>query len=260
MAQYVIGDVHGQFASFCRLLQGAGLVDGTFAWSGEDAALFLMGDFFGHSTTPGPHGLAAVDLTMRLEAAAAAAGGEVAALLGNHDVLILAARRFGHLSLKGGPIDFLARWREDGGAEEDLENLTPRHVAWLESLPAMLRAGETLLVHADAALYEAYGATVEEVNAAFATILKGDDAKAFHHLLDAFGEHNAFRDEEGKARAKRFLSLYGGQKIIHGHTPISKGRALEAEAVTEAEIYADGLCVNVDGGMYRGGPGFVYKL
>ena len=178
MAQYVIGDVHGQFASFCRLLQGAGLVDGTFAWSGEDAALFLMGDFFGHSTTPGPHGLAAVDLTMRLEAAAAAAGGKVAALLGNHDVLILAARRFGHLSLKGSPIDFLARWREDGGAEEDLENLTPRHVAWLESLPAMLRAGETLLVHADAALYEAYGATVEEVNAAFATILKGDDAKA----------------------------------------------------------------------------------
>ncbi len=25
-------------------------------------------------------------------------------------------------------------------------------------------------------------------------------------------------------------------------------------------IYANGLCVNVDGGMYLGGPGFVYRL
>ena len=73
MAQYVIGDIHGQFASFCRLLQGAGLVDGTLAWAGGDAALLLMGDFFDR----GPHGLAAVDLTMRLQAEAAEAGGKV---------------------------------------------------------------------------------------------------------------------------------------------------------------------------------------
>ena len=255
MSRFVIGDVHGQFAAFCRLLQGAGLADGALAWTGGDAALFVMGDFFGHSTHPGPLGLAAVDLTMRLQAEAAAAGGGVTALLGNHDVLILAARRFG-----SGPPDFLARWRENEGSGEDLANLTPRHVVWLESLPAMVRTRDTLLIHADAALYEAHGETVEEVNASFAALLKGADANAFHRLLDAFGEHNAFRGEEGRARAGRFLSRYGGRKIVHGHTPISKGRALEAEEVTEAEVYADGLCVNVDGGMYRGGPGFVYRL
>ena len=231
-------------------------MDGAFAWTGGDAALFLMGDFFDH----GPHGLAAVDLTMRLEAEATEMGGKVAALLGNHDVLTLAARRFGHASFENSPIDFLTQWRDNGGAEGDLENLTPRHVAWLESLPAMARAGDDLLIHADAGLYEAYGATVEAVNAAFAAVLKGSDANAFRHLLDAFGEHNAFRGDEGRARAEKFLSLYGGRRIIHGHTPISKGRALKAEAVTEAEVYAGGLCVDVDGGMYRGGPGFVYRL
>ena len=256
MAQYVIGDIHGQFASFCRLLQGAGLVDGTLAWTGGDAALWLMGDFFGHSVHPGPHGLAAVDLTMRLQSEAAEVGGKVTALLGNHDVLLLAARRFG----RDGPVDFLARWRENEGSEQDLANLTPRHVAWLADLPTMVLTENALLIHADAALYESHGESMEKVNASFATILKRNDAHAFHRLLDAFGEHNAFRGEEGRARAERFLSLYGGQKIIHGHTPISKGRALEAEEVTEAEVYAGGLCVNVDGGMYRGGPGFVYRL
>ena len=214
-----------------------------------------MGDFFGHSTRPGPLGVAAVDLTMRLQAEAAAAGGGVTALLGNHDVLALAARRFG-----SGPPDFLARWRENEGAAEDLAKLTPRHVAWLEDLPAIVRAGDALLIHADAALYESHGETVEKVNASFAALLKKGDANAFHRLLEAFGEHNAFRGEEGRARAEKFLSHYGGQRIVHGHTPISKGRALRAEEVAEAEVYADGLCVNVDGGMYRGGPGFVFGL
>ena len=255
MSRYVVGDVHGQFASFCRLLQGAGLADGALAWTGGEAALFVMGDFFGHSTHPGPLGVAAVDLTMRLQAEAAAAGGKVTALLGNHDVLALAARRFG-----SGPSDFLARWRENEGAAEDLANLEPRHVAWLEGLPAMVRAGNILFIHADAPLYESYGETVGAVNTAFATLLKSNDADALNSLLDAFGEHNAFRGEEGRARAERFLSLYGGGRIVHGHTPISKGRALEAEKVTEAEVYAGGLCVNVDGGMYRGGPGFVVRL
>lgn len=31
-------------------------------------------------------------------------------------------------------------------------------------------------------------------------------------------------------------------------------------SVTEALIYADGLAVNVDAGMYRGSNGFVYEL
>jgi len=31
------------------------------------------------------------------------------------------------------------------------------------------------------------------------------------------------------------------------------------DQVTEPLVYAGGLCVNVDGGMYRGGPGFVYR-
>jgi hypothetical protein len=45
--------------------------------------------------------------------------------------------------------------------------------------------------------------------------------------------------------------------LIHGHTPINK---ITGEPATEALVYAGGLCVNVDGGLYRGGEGFVYQL
>ena len=32
------------------------------------------------------------------------------------------------------------------------------------------------------------------------------------------------------------------------------------EDVREPLVYSRGRCVNVDGGMYLGGPGFVYQL
>lgn len=242
----LIGDIHGQFAPFCRLLQGAGLMDDAFAWTGGTDHLWLMGDFFDH----GPDGLAALTLVMRLQREAAEAGDLVGALLGNHDVLMLAAHRF------GGP--FLERWHDKGGVESDLEGLEPPHIAWLEGLPGMVLVDDNLLLHADAPFYLELGRTVDEVNRSLSSLVKSEDAAAFGRLLEAFGKHNAFRDDGRTARA--FLGTYGGARIVHAHTPISKGRDIDAKTVAGAEVYLDGLCVNVDGGIYRGGPGFVFRL
>jgi len=38
---------------------------------------------------------------------------------------------------------------------------------------------------------------------------------------------------------------------------ITRKRAVE---VTSPLIYAQGLCVNVDGGMYLGGSGFIFEV
>jgi hypothetical protein len=35
---------------------------------------------------------------------------------------------------------------------------------------------------------------------------------------------------------------------------------VEPSMVTSPYIYADGLCVNVDAGLFMGAPGFVYTL
>ena len=60
--------------------------------------------------------------------------------------------------------------------------------------------------------------------------------------------------------ATQMLADFGGSQIIHGHTPISNVLRCFPEDVAEALEYAGGLCVNVDGGMYLDGPGFVYAV
>ena len=56
-----------------------------------------MGDLVDH----GPDGIGAVELVMRLQQQAARTGGRVQVLLGNHDMLLLAAHRFGTRPIPG---------------------------------------------------------------------------------------------------------------------------------------------------------------
>ncbi len=190
---------------------------------------------------------------MRLQREAAAAGGRVAALLGNHDALILAAQRF------GGPY-WLDGWERNGGNHADLSRLRDEHVEWITKQPAMLRVGAVLYAHADATFYTRYGDTIKDVNAAFTNLLRTGDESAWDRLLDDFSERHAFHGPDGADSAARFLRQYGGDQLVHGHTPIQKVTGASPETVTRAHRYAAGRCVNVDGGMYLGGPGFVHKV
>jgi len=254
---YIVGDIHGQYQQLAGLLRGVGLVNERGDWAGGAALLWFIGDFFDR----GPCGIESVNLVMRLQAQAEQVGGCVRALLGNHEPLILSAQRFGEQRTAWGGT-FLWDWRRNGGNDEELERLTPAHVAWLSDLPAMARVGTYLLVHADSTIYSSYGATIAEVNRAFKALLHTDDAPAWDRLLSQFSHRKEFIDEDtdGAARAAAFLRDFGGQQIIHGHTPISAVHRCMPEEVTAPLVYADGLCVNVDGGMYLGGPGFVYRL
>lgn len=253
---YVIGDVHGQFAKLATLLRGARLVGEELGWTGGQAALWLIGDFVDR----GPDGIGVLDLVMRLQAEARAAGGQVGALLGNHDVLLLAARRFGALKSPGRERSFLEDWRESGGQESDLARLRGRHQEWVANLPAMALVGERLFAHADSAMYLEYGYSVQDVNRKIRALLQGDDARAWSRLLDDFARRREFVGERPVASVRDFLALYGGRQLVHGHSPIRTMSDLRPEETFRPWVYADGLCVNVDGGMGTTGPGFVAKL
>jgi len=254
---YVLGDVHGQYDKMVAALRAAGLIDGDNHWRGGGGTLWFMGDYFDR----GPDGIAVVDLIRALQGEATAAGGRVGALLGNHDVLILAARRYGHLPSGGPGGSFLSSWRANGGEAGDLARLSDDHVEWLTNLPALAISGGRLLAHADATFYQVYGRTIGAVNRGIRAILHDDNAADWDLLLDYFSQRRAFQDEErGPARVARFLSLYGGRRFVHGHTPIGKLNGRRPEAVTAAHVYAGGLAVDVDAGLYLGGPGFVTIL
>jgi hypothetical protein len=76
-----IGDIHGELEGFSGLLREVGLVDELGAWSGGDATLVQLGDFLDRGTEV----RAVMDLLRRLQREAAAAGGEVVVLMGNHE-------------------------------------------------------------------------------------------------------------------------------------------------------------------------------
>ena len=254
---HVIGDIHGQIDKATAVLREAKLIDGDGRWAGGAATLWFMGDYFDR----GPDGIAAIDLVRRLQGGAAAAGGRVGALLGNHDVLILAAQRFGDAPSGGPGGTFLSSWRINGGEAGDLAGLDDERLAWLRALPAMALEGDWLLAHADATFYQVYGRTIGEVNRAIRRLLHSDNAADWDLLLDYFSQRRAFQDvERGPARVQRFLALYGGRRFVHGHTPIGKLSGQKPSAVTAAYTYAGGLAVDVDAGLYLGGRGFVAEL
>ena len=80
-----IGDVHGAYDRFVGMLRAAGLVDGRPRWVGGRARLVQTGDLLDR----GADSRKVIDLLIRLEREAAAAGGRVHALVGNHEFMRL---------------------------------------------------------------------------------------------------------------------------------------------------------------------------
>jgi hypothetical protein len=241
-----------------RLLRDASLIGPGLDWAAGDARLWFVGDFVDR----GPDGIGVVDLVMRLQAEAATAGGQVGALLGNHEVLLLAADRFAEQVAPGTGLTFLEEWLRNGGRPDDLSTLSDAHARWLGALPAMALVAGRLIIHADALFYTSYGDSLESANAAIQAVVNGDDVRAWDRMLGDFSMRFAFDDAHaGDAGAcRRLLERFGGRQVVHGHTPISSMVPRLPEDVTEPLVYADGLAVNVDGGMYLGGPGVVYAL
>ena len=253
---FVIGDIHGYLHTLVKLLQSAGLINHAHNWIGGNAILWFIGDLVDR----GAESIAVLDLVMRLQQEARAAGGSVDCLLGNHELLLLAAYQFGRRST-GLSSNFITKWRRNGGNKNDLAKLTKAHLTWLAERPAMSLLRNTLLVHADATFYTRYGKSIAEVNDTFRTLLKRSDALAWEELIEAFAMRGIFLHKEaGDTFVARFLSIFGGERIVHGHTPISTIIGGPAKKVTASYVYASGKCIDVDGGIYLGGPGFVYIL
>jgi len=256
--RWVIGDVQGYLDALLRVLNSVGLIsgEGAHSWTGGRSSLAVLGDLVDR----GPDGVGVIELLMRLEKEARRVGGRVEVVIGNHDILMLAACRFGSMMSNATGRTVMEDWRLSGGVASDLARLTDAHVMWLRDLPGMRLEREVLMVHADALLYCEYGSSVEEVNAAFAAILHGDDFAAWDRLLDNFSQHRAFLGPSGCQRLEELLAMFGGQQLVHGHTPIARMTRRPPEAVTVPYEYCDGRCINVDPGLYLGGPGFAYKL
>jgi len=215
----VIGEVQGAANTVASFLEHLDLIDSDHHWSGGDTILIQTGDLI----DDGEHVRAALDLFMRLQEEAAATGGRVIVLMGNHEALnILGELRdvnpMAYQSFAGPDSESRQRqvwedwsaWRKqqanavgeafevDSEAElqwfaahppgwvEYVESMGPDGVygAWLRSLPVAVEINDVLFVHGGVH-QEIEDREVESINRRAAEEIK------------RFDEHKAFMVTEG---------------------------------------------------------------
>ncbi|MFJ7337602.1 metallophosphoesterase [Streptomyces sp. NPDC101110] len=264
---YVVGDVHGYLDQLVSALQEKGLLDAAGNWCAGTARLWFLGDF----TDRGPDGIGVIDLVMRLSAEAAAAGGYCKALMGNHELLLLGAKRFGDTPVNSGAgtATFQAAWLLNGGQKTDMDRLQDHHLQWMSRLDAVEEVDGHLLVHSDTTAYLDYGRSIEEVNDTVRETITRNDADEVWDLFRKFTKRFSFRDEGGADAVRSLLDTYGGTRIVHGHSPIpyllgevgSEEDEESRDPVIEGpHVYADGLAIAMDGGVTMAGKLLVQQL
>lgn len=177
-----VGDVHGAAERLGAILRATGLIDETGAWiAGDSTTLVQVGDF----TDRGSEVREVMDLLMRVERDAAAAGSRVHVLLGNHEAMNLlgdtrevtpeigasfadagsearraqawkqyakfAAARVRRLGKGAPPVMSHDEWmaKHPPGYLEYLEALAPdgHYGRWVRARPAIVQVEDTLFVH-----------------------------------------------------------------------------------------------------------------
>lgn len=257
--RFVVSDVHGHVEPLVAALQDAGLLDSGRVWSGGQADLTFLGDYFDR----GPDGIAVVDLIRRLQDEAAAVGGRVDAMIGNHEILALGMNRFGDQIVSSGLMfrrSFARSWALNGGQPRDQRRLTPEHIDWLSGLDSVVLAGSDLLLHSDTTEYLRWGETAERINDAVRTVLAGGDLEQWWQCWVGMTTRHAFVGSDGEEVATGLLDRLGGERIVHGHSIIATLTERQPGQVAGPLNYAGGRVLAIDGGIYGGGPCLVVRL
>ena len=119
-----MSDIHGAYGAMVRTLQRADVIDDDQSWRGGKTHLVIVGDILDR----GPKSRKAMDLLMRLEAEAAAVGGAVHVLIGNHEAMNLI-----------GDLRYVAREEYAAFAIEESDEERQR---WFEAWSAQRGGGE----------------------------------------------------------------------------------------------------------------------
>lgn len=88
-----VGDLHGDYENFVKILKGTELIDQELHWIGGQTHLVQNGDIMDR----GPDAKKIFDLLMKLEKEAEAAGGRVHMLIGNHEEMNITGIAFDYV-------------------------------------------------------------------------------------------------------------------------------------------------------------------
>lgn len=211
---YAIGDLHGDLDNALAVLAIGGLVGPDGHWTGGTATLVQTGD----TTDRGPESRQILALLRQLVDEAAAAGGRVVPLLGNHEVMNLRGDwRYvapEDLAAYGGEAARRAAFAADG---EDGR--------WLRTLGATAKVGDTVFVHGGIHPDHAAGG-LDAINDRVRAALDAPDKP------DVLGEtgplwYRGYVEEPEEVACpllSRALETLGAKRMVVGHTTRRDGR------------------------------------
>jgi hypothetical protein len=261
-----IGDVHGGYEPFLRVLVASGVTDAEGHWAAGDATFVQLGD----AIDRGPDDRRVLDLLMALEKEAKQAGGRAIALLGNHEIMNL------HRDLRYVSHESLAGF---GGAKEHAAAFSPKgtYGRWLRKNPALVKIDDVVFVHGGIApevatlqlkgIAERVPQELKRVDAARARAIEegllpedasydallGAKLPALAHLqgwLVAnpsgpfwFRGYAEWSDADLAARIPDVLRNLGARHVVVGHTP---------QLPAAIRVRAGGRVFLIDGGMLDG--------
>jgi calcineurin-like phosphoesterase family protein len=232
-----VGDVHGDYGQFVKVLRAAKVIDKKNQWIAGKTRLVQTGDVLDRAADSRK----AMDLLMRLEKQAKAAGGAVHALLGNHEAMVLMGDyRYVH------PGEFAAF----GGKAAFAKAMSAEGVygKWLRSHDTVAKVGGVLFVHAglraayaDRSLEEINRTVREELDKAPGPGIATDPRGPLWDRRLSIGNEQDASDELAIV-----LKKFGATHMVVAHTVFTGG------IITRAE----GRLIRIDVGMsaYYDGP------
>ena len=250
-----IGDLHGDLDHARRALRLAGAIDERDAWIGGKLMVVQTGD----EIDRGDGDRRILDLFERLKVEARAAGGEVIALLGNHELMNVALD-FRYVT-PGGFAAFSMLTATDGGVVPSQVDPNARgraaaflpggtYASLLARRPLVMKVGDTLFVHGGVLpKHVAYG--LDKMNDEVDEWLAGKRAEPPAIVMSDDGPvwTRVYSDDEKPpacATLTQALARTGTKRMVVGHTVQKRG-------VSSA---CDGKVWRIDVGLARhfGGP------
>jgi hypothetical protein len=236
----VISDVHGEYSHLTKLLKAAGVIEGSKNWSAGKTLFIVVGD----SIDKGPDSMKVLALWIKLVPQAAAKGGRLVALLGNHEAEFLSNPQNKKTAI------FRSELSEAGISVQDVAdgNDSQGLGRFMLDLPLAARVGKFLFAHAG--WYPADTSWSSFVGKAKTTLTAKNYADDFitgsHSILEEKEETPGTKWYDDKTAVVSLedriaaLQLYG---VVFGHQPKAFGFKGKLGGVDHLHI------IKIDSGM-----------
>ncbi|MBN1356595.1 metallophosphoesterase [bacterium] len=246
-----VGDVHGDYQRFVRVLTAAELIDQTLRWTGGATHLVQTGDV----PDRGPDSKRVMDLLMDLEIQACGSGGMVHALIGNHEVMNMTGDlRYTtpeEIASHGGDAGFEKAFRPDG-----------RYGSWIAGHNAVIKINDILFLHGGISP-ETASISIRTINEVIRSELARLDPSRMSFACSRSGPlwyRGLCLDHELDLRGhvEKVLRNFGIRTIVVGHTVSDsgircrfEGRVIMIDVGLSAVYGGPAECLVIENGSFQ---------